>query len=86
MSGNKVTAKYQLVILGSLLGDAVKLDFLSTKIDELDKTSNTVERLDAHYGFYLLVNCFSMPKLLYLLRTSICYAEKDLLKHYDDIS
>ena len=81
--GIKVTAKDQLVILGAPLGDEVKCDLLSTKIEELDEISNTAEHLDAH-GFYLLRNCFSMPNL-YFLRTSTCFAEKDLLKQYDDI-
>ena len=42
--GIKVTAKDQHVTLGAPLGDAVKRDVLSTKIEELDKITNTVER------------------------------------------
>ena len=80
--GIKVTAKDQLVILGATLQDAVKRDPLSTKIEGHCKISNTVEHLDAHYGFPLLQNSFSIPKL-YSLRTSTCFAEKDLLKQYD---
>ena len=44
-----------------------------------------VTKLDAHYGFYLLKNCFSLPKLLYFLRTSPCFEEMDLLQQYASI-
>ena len=30
-------------------------------------------------------NCFSLPRLLYFVRTSTCFAEKDLPKQYDDV-
>ena len=61
--GIKATAKDQLVILGAPLRRVVKRDFLFTKIKKTNKISNTVEYLDAHYGFYLLRNYFRMPKL-----------------------
>ena len=44
-----------------------------------------VTKLDAHYGFYLLKNCFSLPKLLYFLPTSPCFEEMDLLQQYASI-
>ena len=47
------------------------------KIKELEKVSDVIDNLDAHYGFYLLKNCFSMPKLLYFLRTSPCFLAKN---------
>ena len=80
----KVTAKYQLVLWGALLGDTVKRELLSAKIEELE-ISDTVEHIDAHYGFCLPRKCFSLPKVLYFWRTSTCFAEKGLLKHYGDI-
>ena len=49
------------------------------------KDSEVVTKLDAHYGFYLLKVCFSLPKLLYFLRTSPCFEELDLLQKYDSI-
>ena len=51
----------------------------------MDRLSEVVTILDAHYGFYLLKNCFSLPKLLYFLRTSACFEEVDLLNRYDSI-
>ena len=49
------------------------------------KISEVVTKLDAHYSFYLLKNCFSLPKLVYFLRTSPCFEEVDLLQQYDSI-
>ena len=42
-----------------------------------------VKKLDAHYGFFELKNCFSLPKMLYFLRTSRCFNHPALLEKYD---
>ena len=38
-----------------------------------------------HYGFFMLKNCFSLPKLWYFLRTSTCFNHPALLEKYDKI-
>ena len=53
------------------------------KFDELEKINGIVEKLDAHYGFSILKNCFSLSKLLYFLRTSKCYNHPVLWEKYD---
>ena len=63
--------KDELIILGSPLGPKSQADLLEKKINELEKGKGIVEKLDAHYGFFMLKNCFSLPKLFYFLRTSI---------------
>ena len=52
------------------------------KINEFGKINGIVGKLDAHYGF-LLKNCFSLPKLLYFLRTSTCSNTPPLLEKND---
>ena len=42
-----------------------------------------VEKLIAHYGFFMLKNCFSLSKLLYFMRTSTCFDHPVLLQKYD---
>ena len=42
------------------------------KFMELEKISDVIDKQDAHYGFYLLKNSFSMPKLLYSVRMAHC--------------
>ena len=53
------------------------------KINELEKVNGIVEKLNAHYGFLMLKNGFSLPKLLYFLRTSTCFDHPALLEKYD---
>ena len=67
------------------MGASARRVLLNKKMIELQKLSEVVTKLDAHYGFYLLKNCFSLPKLLYFLRTSPCFEEVDLLQQYDSI-
>ena len=67
------------------MGATARRDLLNKKVIELQKLSEVVTKLDAHYGFYLLKNCFSLPKLLYFLRTSPCFEAVDLLQQYDSI-
>ena len=58
---------------------------LDEKIKELEKDSDVIDKLDAHYDFYLLENCFSMPKLLCFLHTSPCFLQNDFLERYDKL-
>ena len=58
---------------------------LDEKIKDLEEISDVIDKLDAHYGFYLLKNCFSMPKLLYFLRTSPCFLQNNFLERYDKL-
>ena len=81
--GIKTPKKDELIILGSPLRPKSQADLLEKKINELEKVNGTVEKLDAHYGFFMLKNCFILPKLLYFLRTSTCFNHSALLKKYD---
>ena len=59
-------------------------DLLEKEINELEKVNDEiVEKLDAHYGFSMLENCFCLPKMLYFLRTSTCFNHPVLLEKYD---
>ena len=53
----------ELLILGSPLGKFCQKELLDEQIKELEKISDVIDKLDAHYGFYLLKNCFNMTKL-----------------------
>ena len=43
------------------------------------------ENIEAHRAFFLLKSSFSIPKLLYILRSSPCFNKPELLAKYDDI-
>ena len=81
----KVTTRENLVVLGAPVGSTATKESLQSKIDDLEKIVSVVEHLDSHYGFYLLKNCFSMPKLLYILRTTPCFKFGPMLEEYDNI-
>ena len=76
----KIKTKEELLILGSPIGELCPKELLYKKIKEREKISDVIDNLDAHYGFYLLKNCFSMRKLLYFLRTSPCFLQNDFLE------
>ena len=50
------TKKDELVILGSPLGPKSQADLLEKKINDLENVNGIVEKLDAHYGFFMLKN------------------------------
>ena len=77
--GIKVEDREILEILGSPMGANAR----TKKMIEWQRLSEVVTKLDAQYGFYLLKNCFSLPKLLYFLRYRPCFEELDLLQQYD---
>ena len=81
--GIKTPTKDELIILGSPLGTKPQADLLEKEINELEKVNGNVETLDAHYGFFMLKNCFSLPKLLYFLRSSTCFNHPVLLEKYN---
>ena len=83
--GIKVEDHENLETSGSPMGANAHWVLLNKKMIQLERLSEVVTKLDAHCGFYLLKNCFSLPKLLYFLRTSPCFEELDLLQQYDSI-
>ena len=83
--GIETPKKDELIILGSPLGPKSQADLLEKKINELENVNGIVEELDAHYGFSILKNCFSLPKLLYFLRTNTCFNHPALLEKFDKI-
>ena len=61
----KIKTKEELLILGSAIGELCRKKLIDENIKELGKTSDVIDELENHYAFYLLKNCFSIPKLLY---------------------
>ena len=70
--GIKAPKKDEPIILGSPLDPKSQADLLDKKINKLEKVNGIVEKPDAHYGFLMLKNCFSLLQLLYFLTTSTC--------------
>ena len=74
-----------MTLLGApiLVGPAVDRA-LSAKIEDLTRAVSRLTLLHAYGGLMLLRNCFGMPKLLYILRTSPC-SGNHLLEKFDAV-
>ena len=59
--GIKTPKKGEIIILGSQLGPKSQADLLEKKSIELEKGNGIVEKLDAHYGFFMLKNASREP-------------------------
>ena len=71
-----------MTLLGApVLPSAVDMA-LEFKLDALSRLLEQLDQADAHEALFLLRNCFAIPKLTYVLRTSACF-QSPLLKSYD---
>ena len=75
MPQNKNKKKEELLLLGSPIGELCRKKLLDETIKELEKIADVIDKLDAHYGFYLLKNCFRMPKLLYFCVRALVFCK-----------
>ena len=76
--------KSQWQLLGSPLlkeGTGIMLD---KKREDVDRFLVNLARIHPHQAFYLLRHCLSIPRLMYLLRSSPTYYCIDNLRSYDD--
>jgi hypothetical protein len=63
-------------------GQRVITSTLIAKPSEMQQLSDGPKYLNIQYAFFLLKNCFSLPKLLYILRCAPC-VECPVIKQYD---
>jgi hypothetical protein len=82
--GIKVLPKDTLTLLGAPILDASVDVVLAQKIADLIRLGNRLTILDPHDALFLLRHCFSLPKLLYVLRAAPCF-QSDCLDQYDNV-
>ena len=58
---------------------------LNPKLENLKLMTTRLDEIDPHQAFFLLRNCYSMPKFIYFLRTAPCFLEQGILGRYDEI-
>ena len=76
--------KEDVILLGSpLTSTAIRPQF-QCKLSIFKAMTEKLSLLDRHPAFFLLKNCFSKPKLMYLLRRSPTFKHPDLLADFDD--
>ncbi len=83
LPGFRCPPEHQQMLLGSPLTPAAITPALTGKAEELHRLLRRLLHIDAHTALALLKNCFSIPKLQYLLRTSKAYKETGSLENID---
>lgn len=56
----------------------------SSVFDKVFLMFDRLQNLKAHSAFYLLKNCFAVPKFNYLIRTSPYWSHRGILKQFND--
>ena len=75
----------ELDLLGSPLSNTAVPAALEKKRDELERLTSRLEEIDAHPALILLKNCFALPKLMYVLRTSPAFRFLEHLRGIDEL-
>jgi len=71
--------------LGAPIGNSSCVDaVLIQKLDEFKRLQHRLKSLNVHNAFYFILNCFSLPKLLYTLRIAPRFASTELV-HYETL-
>ncbi|XP_029656497.1 uncharacterized protein LOC115230450 [Octopus sinensis] len=81
----RITQKEDLIILGSPLHGQATEKILMEKTSNMEQAASRLSQLDAHEGLFLLKNFLSIPKILYILRSSPCFLHPKHLGSIDSI-
>ena len=76
--------KEDVILLGSPLTSTAICPQFQHKLSIFKAMTEKLSLSDRHPAYILLKNCFSMPKLMYLLRSSPTFQHPDLLADFDD--
>jgi hypothetical protein len=82
--GIKVIQNNDLELLGAPITEEAEERILRKMHDKLKIMFERIGTLNFHMAFFLLKNCFSIPKLTYLLRSSGYFKHKDILISIDE--
>ena len=81
--GVKIVNKQELTLLGApIFPEAIK-NVLSVKLSNLQEMTHRLNEIDQHEAFFLLKNCFSIPRWVYFLRTAPCFTKPEILIKFD---
>ena len=64
------TLPEDMTFLGAPKGQKSEISAVEAKLGDLKRICHRLETLPAHVAFFLLKNCFYIPKLLYMFRTA----------------
>ena len=81
--GLKVVQQSDCSLLGAPLADAGISATMREKVGDLERMSSRLELVESHQAFVLLKNCFALPKVQYILRSSPVYKQVEELDKFD---
>ena len=79
----KVIDEKKLILLGAPILEPSMEVVLRKKLQDLQLMVERLELLDAHDAWFLLKHCLAIPRLMYTLRCSPCYQQREVLEEYD---
>ena len=80
----KVMNEEELILLvAPILETSIEM-VLRRKLQDLQLMVERLELLDAHDSWFLLHHCLAIPRLMYTLRCSPCYQQREILDEYND--
>ena len=80
-----LTEPSQTALLGSPIGGIEAIEAaITSKVDDLQRMGERLVLLEAHDSLCLLRSAFSIPKLLYILRSAPCFLSP-LLARFDNV-
>ena len=72
-------------VLGSPFTHEAIVPILGSKLENIRQLCFKLEEVDPHHAFTFLSNCFSIPKLVYILQTCPTFVEPMILLELDSI-
>lgn len=72
-------------LLGAALGQRSLAELMREKLESIKLLCERVKDVPSHQAFFLIRNCFAVPKLLYLFRTSPTFNQADILTELDSL-
>jgi hypothetical protein len=86
LPGIRIRALEDCMLLGApLTPEAIPSAFME-KIEEVKRLTSRLPSLQAHSALFLLKNCFSIPKLVYILRCCPSWKVQHLLNEFDKVT
>lgn len=80
----KVISESDVSLLGAPLSERGLAAAILGKQEDLERMVSRLTLIENHQAFALLKNCFSLPKLQYILRASPAYLQEERLRIFDE--
>ena len=82
--GIELTPVEDVTLLGAALGEKSIDTILEKKNEESKHLCTNIKDIPNHQAFFLIENCFALPKFLYIFRTSAVFKKDKILQEMHD--